>query len=566
MTKVALYARYSDELQSPTSIDDQLRICRERAKREGWQVVGEYTDRAITGSVMGRSGLQQLLADARQNKFDVVIAEALDRLSRDQEGTAHIYKRLKFSRVRIVTLSENEIGVMDVGLRGTMNQLFLTELGRKTHRGLEGRVLAGKSAGGLSYGYAMVRNIDASGTLIRGERVINEDEAKIVQRIFNEYRGGKSPRKIAFELNADGIPGPRGSEWAASTINGNRKRGTGILNNELYVGVLIWDRQTFERDPDTGKRIARMNTDDKTKRVEVPELRIIDQDLWDDVRAYQAKLDRKLTIGDKRRPPKLFSHLLKCGCCGGGMSIVAPNRYGCSTARNKGTCDNRITMSETDIEQRVLSALQTRLMDPALCEVFCEEYTRHLNTTRIAHNAARAQYERDLEKVERGIKKLIQSIKDGVPGVLLKDEAVELDRRKTELTAILSTSEEAPVLIHPKMGQRYNEQIRNLVASLHDTAHREKSALILRKLIDKIVLAPNEDRSALTLDLIGDLAGILLMSNKKAAGMLFNPNGELDPAQLVEIERARELAGSPSDYGKVSLVAGVGFEPTTFRL
>ena len=149
---------------------------------------------------------------------------------------------------------------------------------------------------------------------------------------------------------------------------------------------------------------------------------------------------------------------------------------------------------------------------------------------------------------------------------MLKDEAIELERRKTELTGILSTSEEAPVLIHPKMGQRYNEQIRNLVASLHDQAHREKSALILRKLIDKIVLTPNEDRSALTLDLIGDLAGILLMSNKKAAGMLFNPNGELDPAQLVEIERARELAGSPSDYGKVSLVAGVGFEPTTFRL
>lgn len=133
-----------------------------------------------------------------------------------------------------------------------------------------------------------------------------------------------------------------------------------------------------------------MNTDDKTKRVEVPELRIIDQDLWDDVRAYQATLDRKLTICNKRRPPKLFSHLLKCGCCGSGISIVAPNRHVCSTTRNKGTCDNRITMSETEIEQRVLSALQTRLMDPALCEVFCEEYTRHLNTARIAHNAARA--------------------------------------------------------------------------------------------------------------------------------------------------------------------------------
>ena len=566
MNTVAIYARYSSDLQSDTSIEDQLRICHERARREGWTVVAEYVDRQITGSVTHREGLQSMLADARDGKFTIVMAEALDRLSRDQEGTAHIFKRLSFARVKLFTLSEQQVDVLHVGFKGTMNQLFLTELGKKTHRGLEGRVLAGKSAGGVSYGYSIVRQFDASGDPIKGDRVINEDEAAIVRRIFTDYVKGKSPRKIAFELNQAGIAGPRGGEWAASTINGNRKRGTGILNNELYIGLLVWDRQSFDRDPDTGKRVARMNGPEKTKRVPVPELRIIDQELWDAVRTYQASLDRKSGIGEKRRPPRLFSFLLKCGCCAGGMSVVSQDRYGCSTARNKGTCNNHMTIPEAVIQERVFNALQTRLMDPALCDAFCQEYTAHLNATRIAHNASRAQRHKELARVEREIEKLIQSILDGVPGAVLKDRAIELERRKNELTALLETTEDAPVLIHPKMGDRYNEAVRKLIGSLNDTNHRDESAKIMRRLIDRIVLTPDEAKGALTLDLIGDLAGILQMADKKGSGKLFNPDAELDDVQQAEIERAKELVGSLGSDAKESMVAGVGFEPTTFRL
>ena len=63
-----------------------------------------------------------------------------------------------------------------------------------------------------------------------------------MRRIFEDYAVGVSPRAIAKTLNAEGMPGPSGRTWGPSTIHGNRQRGTGILNNELYIGRLVWNR------------------------------------------------------------------------------------------------------------------------------------------------------------------------------------------------------------------------------------------------------------------------------------------------------------------------------------
>ena len=89
------------------------------------------------------------MRDALDGRFDVVLAEALDRFSRDQEDTAGLFKRLTFAGVNIVTLAEGDITHLDVGLKGTMNALFLKDLADKTRRGLRGRVELGKSGGGL---------------------------------------------------------------------------------------------------------------------------------------------------------------------------------------------------------------------------------------------------------------------------------------------------------------------------------------------------------------------------------------------------------------------------------
>ena len=152
MTAAAIYARYSSDLQREASIEDQIRLCREVAGREGWSVVHCYTDQGVSGASLMRPGMQAMLQDALAQKFRMVVAESLDRLSRDQEDTAGLFKRLRFAGVKIVTLSEGEITELHVGLKGTMNALYLKDLADKTRRGLRGRIAVGKSAGGLPYG------------------------------------------------------------------------------------------------------------------------------------------------------------------------------------------------------------------------------------------------------------------------------------------------------------------------------------------------------------------------------------------------------------------------------
>ena len=179
-----------------------------------------------------------------------------------------------------------------------MGALFLKDLADKTRRGLRGRVEAGKSGGGNSFGYDVVRRLDDEGLPVRGERKINAAQAGIVRRIFNDYAAGKAPQAIAKQLNKEAVPGPSGTEWGPSTIHGNPDRGTGILNNELYVGKLVWNRLRYIKDPETGKRVSRPNPESEWITQDVPDLRIIADDLWQAVKARQKSL-RSTRTGKK---------------------------------------------------------------------------------------------------------------------------------------------------------------------------------------------------------------------------------------------------------------------------
>jgi site-specific DNA recombinase len=116
--RAVIYARYSSDNQREASIEDQVRECRAFIERQGWTLQQTYSDRALSGASMLRPRYQRLLADARDGQFDVVVAEALDRLSRDQEDVAALHKRLSFAAIRIVTLAEGEITELHVGMKG----------------------------------------------------------------------------------------------------------------------------------------------------------------------------------------------------------------------------------------------------------------------------------------------------------------------------------------------------------------------------------------------------------------------------------------------------------------
>ena len=335
-------------------------------------------------------------------------------MSRDQEDIAGIYKRLSFAGVQILTLSEGEISHLHIGLKGTMNALFLKDLADKTRRGLRGRVEAGKSGGGKCYGYDVVKKFDANGEAVKGERNINSAQAAIVTEIFEAYAHGQSPKAIAADLNTRGIKGPTGKGWSQSTINGNRERGTGILNNELYIGRLVWNRLRYIKDPDTGKRVSRLNSESDWIIQDVPDLAIIDQELWQAVKSRQKGLTFKKQskqdgdkLWDRRRPKYLFSGLMTCGECGGGFSKISKDHFGCSTARNKGTCSNRRSIRRDVLEETVLNGLQHHLMDPELAALFAEEYTAHMNKLRIDRNTSLEAWKAEWERADKELDKLV---------------------------------------------------------------------------------------------------------------------------------------------------------------
>jgi DNA invertase Pin-like site-specific DNA recombinase len=212
--KVAIYARYSSDNQRDASIADQPLVCRESAQRQGWHVAAEYSDHAVSGATIMRPGFQAMMREALQKTVDIVMAEALDRFSRDQEDTAGLFKRLTFAGVNIVTFAEGDITHLHIGLKGTMNALFLKDLADKTRRGLRGRVELGKSGGGLCYGYKVTRATH-DGAATTGHREVVHAEAEVIRRIFLEspaihqrpgYREARLATKPSVRVGDDRRP------------------------------------------------------------------------------------------------------------------------------------------------------------------------------------------------------------------------------------------------------------------------------------------------------------------------------------------------------------------------
>jgi site-specific DNA recombinase len=549
MTKrVGVYCRFSSDKQALTSLDDQLRLCRALAERNGWQVVGVYQDAASSGALRDRKGYMSLVADAISGKFDLVVAESLDRLDRDLEATARLFKQLRFIDVGIVTVSEGPISEIHVSISGLMGEMYLKALSEKTRRGVEGRVLAGMSGGGRCFGYDIVTGVDASGVPVTGVRRVNEVEAEVVHEIFRRFAAGEGPRAIARELNNRNVPGPGGRPWGDTTIRGHSKKGTGLLNNSTYIGLPTWGRQRFIKDPKSGRRVSRLNPVGSEIVTDVPHLRIIQDALWQAVKQRQDEVSRPTSdphftnpLNETHRPRFLLSGLLTCGVCGGGYTITAKDRYGCARRGRQGTCSNSRGIKRQELESRVLDGLRTSLVTPDIVASFVYDYRIAWNKLQSERRAEANQRDRKLAEVTRKISSVMDAIERGILTPTTKGRLLALEAEKAEFERM--TVEPDMPAIHPNLAKHYRDLVQRLQDQLEQPELAASAKTMLRALIEEIRITPGVKRGECCLELVGKLAAILNIS-----------------------QSAKNKGGTLGTGIQASVVAGAGFEPTTFRL
>ena len=554
MKRCAIYARYSTDKQDVQSIETQLMMCRREVIRAGWHEVLCFTDAAESAATMHRPGMKALLAAVTAGGVDIVYADAMDRLSRSQADIATLFDRLRFRGILLATRKEGIVTPLHIGMIGsTINAEQLSATSDKTRDALVRRHAMGKNPGGSAYGYEKRIEHDGNGERIRGLQQIVPNEAAVVVRIFEDYAAGLSPIAITRRLNADGVPSPRSGKasrhqlgkaaaWTPNTLTGNAARGTGILNNPLYVGRRPYGKQTYRKNPETGKRHAFINPEDKrSDDVESPALGIVPLELWDKAKFRQATLSRgpkprtdvtSLPFFAQQRPRYLLTGKMTCGSCGASYAKSGKTRFGCQGAAKKGPtwCDNRLTIRQDELDTRVLAGLSSEMLRDDVVAAFLSEYeaeTRRLTAETVS---ARPEREAELANLDHQFGCAKAAILKGVDAMVFVEEMKIWTERRKVLLADLELADQGttetvspePVLLTPDLSRVYREKVEQLTAAFEDDALKAQAFERLRVFIEAAVLT-REDGD-LAIDLRGELASILSLcagaeTQKASAGV-----------------------------------------------
>jgi len=510
MKRAAIYARFSDDKQNDRSIEDQVALCRAKAERDGLKVVSVFSDRARSGaSIHGRPGVADMLAAAKAGLFDRLIVEELDRLSRSQTDLPWIYDRLTFAGVDILAVhTQGRTDQVQVGIRGIVGALFLTDLAHKIRRRAAGNIREGKHAGGLAYGYDTTPGRPGMWT-------VNEAQAAIIRRIFEEYLAGERTPAIARRLNVEMIKPPRGKHWQPGALTGSNNRHNGILGNEVYCGRLVWNRVRMIKDPETGKRVSRSNPESEWQRAEVPHLMIVAPEIFDHAtRIRQTR--RKSSPALRRKPKALLSGLLRCGTCGGGMSIKGTDRGGvrivCTAHHNAKACDNSRTYYLRTIEATVLSGLRHHLVDPRAIRHFLKTYHDERRRLAGAAESIRPQLSRQLSDTTRRLSRLMEAMLDSdAPVAEFTGKISDLEREKLRLQSELERLSEPVkvVALHPAATAHYLKVVDNLASAIAARDGTTAMAASIRELIESVTVHRTEPGGPVWLTVNGRLAALI---------------------------------------------------------
>lgn len=408
--RAVIYARFSSYGQTEQSIEGQLRECYSFAKRNDLMVVGEYIDRAMTGTSDHRPDFLRMIEDSKKKSFDFVLVYQLDRFARNRYDSAIYKSKLKKNSVRVISARENitddASGILVEGRLESMAEYFSAELSQKVKRGIRESLLKGNCLEGIKlFGYDTKDK----------KWVINETESLIVKEIFERYRNGVKTKDIVKWLNICGIINKKDRAFNIDVISR-------MIRNERYAGRLSHEGVVYENV--------------------IP--RIIDDNLF---RACNTIMDEHK---HKNRTSEnvgeyILSGKLYCGNCGSLMTAetgtsktkAVYHYYKCFNRKlNKGKC-SKANYSRDKLEDLVFTKTVDYVLRTDTIERIAEIVVKKYNEE-IAQSAILNSLESRLREVERSISGLVSAMEQGIVTKTTKDRMFALENEREDLESKIS--------------------------------------------------------------------------------------------------------------------------------
>lgn len=401
MKTAVIYARYSSERQTEQSIEGQLRVCNDYAERNEIRIVDTYIDRAMTGTNDNRVDFQRMLKDSSKKAWDYVLVYKLDRFSRNKYEMAMHKKTLKDNGIKLLSAMENipdtPEGIILESLLEGMAEYYSAELSQKVRRGMNETRHKGNFTGGVVlYGYKVENH----------KVLINEDEARIVRKLYLDFASGRLITEILQELRDTGIL-YRGKPFARNTLYN-------LIKNEKYSGKYIYNGETFTNI--------------------YPQ--IIPDELFETVRN---KVENNKYGKHKPNVIYLFKHKLKCGYCGHSVNSDAGTSkngtimryYKCSGKRISKTCPLKPIRKEL-IEDLVVNAIINTFATNDLIVTIAKRIIE-IRNKRLENDSVLKLINKDISKIDNKIANIMTAIESGIFTTSTKTHLEELEKQKEEL-------------------------------------------------------------------------------------------------------------------------------------
>ena len=418
-----IYARYSSHGQTEQSIEGQLHDNRAWAEQNGYLIVGEYIDRALTGTKDKRPDFQRMIADAAKRQFEAIIVWKLDRFARNRYDSAIYKAKLKKCGVRVISAKENITdspeGIILEGLLESMAEYYSANLSQNVRRGLRESMDKGYFCGGaVPFGYKVVDH----------RLVPDEKTAPIMRYVFEQYANGVPKKEIIDELNRRGVRSVRGKKLTYTSFQK-------LLHTRTYIGEYTY----------RGEVIPGCATP------------LISREIFDKVQENLKLLSRN-PASLKSNEPYLLQGKAYCGMCGASMvgesgkshTGAIHNYYSCYNRKKKHTCKKK-NVRRADLESFIVRQTVTYILAPStinrIAKGVVEEYNREFSNNRVEElEKALAITENELNKLVDALidapKAAHKRIYDRIEQLEIQKSEYEIDVAKLRVASALRLTEE----------------------------------------------------------------------------------------------------------------------------